>query len=364
MRTSFQNGKRLRAAILELLGPDRDYGGLEDAISRKTRVRISHRRLKRLVEKGNVLLSLSEFEALEAVAVGVGLGGLFLPSPSLLREIALARRVRFLVGTHILEHEQRSFCSFFDLLASMTLVEALERATDTPLSWELDQVAPIFDGVNREEARESGGATFSIGSSLSNPASECLLAECLSATPFCRSDGLPSFNKNGLGRFFSFVWNVEHPSAFGMSPEELEKQAPARIVAQLRAQSEILPPRRAPRGLLVGTEFRSEFEKLRETDDIVRWAYGILVARRSYGAFPRVIAAGLNGPSTYLITRMLAHGSLGKKLEPLERGETRTFYAVVRGRVTEVNEPGDNRRVDVGEVLYEDEVNCSGTLRR
>ena len=112
MPKSFQRGERLRFAILELLGPDRDYGQLEELVYKKTREKISHRRLKRLAEDGNVLFSLAEFEALEEVAVHLGLGGLFLPRPSLLREIALARRVRVFVGTHAIRHEQRSFCAF------------------------------------------------------------------------------------------------------------------------------------------------------------------------------------------------------------------------------------------------------------
>jgi len=75
---AFRHGERLRSGIVELVGADRDYSGLEERVYRKTRIRISRQRIKRLVERSKgAPLSLEEFEALEEVAVQEGSAGCF-----------------------------------------------------------------------------------------------------------------------------------------------------------------------------------------------------------------------------------------------------------------------------------------------
>jgi hypothetical protein len=113
------------------------------------------------------------------------------------------------VGVHFAKVQEQSFCTLFDLRASVTLVQGLERVAHSTLTWYLDQVPPrdrAGDSVTSDRGRP-GEAVVSLGSSLSNPTTEYLLSRTLGVFSGASSRRL---TEGGLrcGRFFCFVWDV------------------------------------------------------------------------------------------------------------------------------------------------------------
>jgi hypothetical protein len=303
------------------------------------KVSVDRRKLKRIVERQNVSLSVRELIALDAYLTPLGEGladNPLLEKPWILQGLVDSREVVLLLGSYPRPKPQRNDLSRWDVQALARLHSEIEKLRPgTQVTF--DDV--LFDAAVKPEVdpkplslpylKDNGPSVCCIGSPRSCWAAELMLASMFQIEPF-RTEAASELP-------FHFIWSPKvfkfYPSSFALDVREvrrfvgsLAKEIVKERAWAIRAEQTLFPHPR---------HHQKEWKE-----------YGVVVAQRRGGRV-WVVVAGLSGPATYASAVAIAEQKTGTLPELRGREAlSPVLWTVVEATVRHGRRsPGDDREV-------------------
>lgn len=297
---------------------------------KKAREVIDRRKLMGLVRgTTDTVFSISDLRAIDRYLQTYGEGLAYRPifeRPDLMQALADCGRVTFLIGSkRDSEHESGSF-SVWDVLALAELqrsLSALGRSVqidiqEVPFDWSAEGPPPVGGEKWTRFLYERDGAVVCIASSLTNAASEVVMAEATGRAPYTACSLADT-----LALPFAFAWNPKlrgvYPSSFLLAPAALRNRAPdvAKLIEQGKASA-----------LVVGDEVLVDTVTPNKVGD----THGLVVAHRPRDSGLRLCITGVTGPGTLCAAKIAGRLTMGIHEAGAGRASD-VYFAVIRGHV-------------------------------
>ena len=314
---------------------------LEGDIFAASEIKVDRRKLKKIVDGGNVSLGLQELVGLDAYLSRLGEGLAETPLlevPQILRGFVDRGSVLFFLGSFPGSESQRADLSLWDVRAMMAIQEGInDTRPETRVDMKDVEFSPELPNPNprisRPELFDEKRAVCCLGSPRACWAAELMLAEMF---------GVPAFALPNPALPLHFVWakklqNARRASTFTLPYPELAKVDPQFSSADERAL--IIDGRPYVNRRMKGKLWRE---------------YGVIVAQRRETGQAFVVMAGLSAAATYATALSFLNQRTGTLPMARDKGHGPIRLALIEAVVRDppVRAKSDMRTVEKTDVIH------------